>query len=182
MSKEQKEKKNKKEKNVDVIEDTVEQLEKNEVDDTVNEFKALTTKVSELEDKLIRNQAELQNFKRRKDEETMRLLKYCNEDLVSELITVLDNFDRALTVETNEQTAKYLEGFRMVDRQLTEILNKFEVKEIECLGKPFDPMYHQSVMVTKDATKASGTVLEVLQKGYMLKDKVIRPAMVRVNE
>jgi len=179
MSKEQTKEKNK---NVDIIEDAVEQLEKNEVEDTVNEFKTLTDKVSELEDKLMRNQAELQNFKRRKEEETMRLLKYCNEAMVSELITVLDNFNRALMVETNEQTAKYLEGFRMVDRQLTEILNKFEVKEIECLGTKFDPMYHQSVMVTKDSNKDSGIILEVLQKGYMLKDKVIRPAMVRVNE
>jgi molecular chaperone GrpE len=81
-----------------------------------------------------------------------------------------------------DETSKFLEGFRMVYNQTKSLLEKFEVKEIECLDKEFDPTYAQAVVVEKDETKEPGVVLEVLQKGYMYKDRVLRNAMVKVNE
>ena len=82
----------------------------------------------------------------------------------------------------NDEVSKFLEGFKLMYKQIKELLNKFEVKEIECLGKEFDPTYHQAVVMDKDETKESGIVTEVLQKGYMYKDRVLRTAMVKVNE
>ena len=81
-----------------------------------------------------------------------------------------------------DQISKFLEGFRMVYNQTRSLLEKFEVKEIECIGKEFDPSYAQAIQTEKDENLPSGTVLKVYQKGYMYKDKVLRTAMVIVNE
>ena len=116
----------------------------------------LSKRISELNEALLRSQAELLNYKKRKDDETARILKYAEKEI--------------------------LEGFRMVYNQTRILLEKFEVKEIDCLGKEFDPSNQQAVVVEKDETKESGVVLEVLQKGYMYKDRVLRIAMVKVNE
>ena len=136
-------------------------------------------------EKNMRIQAEMINFKKRKEEETSNLLKYANEDLVSELLPVIDNFERAIKMDNDDlsdEVSKFLEGFKMIYGNLINILNKLDVKEIEASGIEFDPNYHQAVLTEKDESKPSGVVLEVLQKGYMYKDKVIRPAMVKVNE
>ena len=133
----------------------------------------------------MRIQAEMINYKKRKEEETSNLLKYANEDLVSELLPVIDNFERAIKMDNDDlsdEVSKFLEGFKMIYGNLINILNKLDVKEIEASGIEFDPNYHQAVLTEKDESKPSGVVLEVLQKGYMYKDKVIRPAMVKVNE
>ena len=99
------------------------------------------------------------------------------------LLPVLDNFERVINKEDIPDDVKnYLEGFKLIYKQLKDILEANDVKEIEALGKEFDPMYHQSVTMRKDDTKESGIVLEVYQKGYTYKDKVLRPAMVIINE
>lgn len=142
-------------------------------------------KIKKLEEALLRNQAELINFKRRKEEETSRMLKYANEDIVLEFLPILDNIERAISMDDEDledEVSKFLEGFKMVYAQIKNLLEKFEVKEIECLNMPFDPTYHQAVFTGKDDNYESGIVLEVLQKGYIYKDKVIRPSMVKVNE
>ena len=151
----------------------------------VNVEELLTTRIKTLEDALLRGQAELLNYKKRKDEETARILKYAETDILEGFLPILDNFERAISMDDNnfgDETSKFLEGFRMVYKQTKALLEKFEVKEIECLGKEFDPTYAQAVTVEKDETKDSGVVLEVLQKGYMYKDRVLRIAMVKVNE
>ena len=145
----------------------------------------LTARIKTLEDALIRGQAELLNYKKRKDEETAKILKYAETDILEGFLPILDNFERAISMDDNnfgDETSKFLEGFRMVYKQTKALLEKFEVREIECLGKEFDPTYAQAVTVEKDETKDSGVVLEVLQKGYMYKDRVLRIAMVKVNE
>ena len=99
------------------------------------------------------------------------------------LLPVLDNFERVINKEdTPDDVKNYLEGFKLIYKQLKDILEANDIKEIEALGKEFDPMYHQSVTMRKDDTKESGIVLEVYQKGYTYKDKVLRPAMVIINE
>ena len=136
-------------------------------------------------EKNMRIQAEMINYKKRKEEETSNLLKYANEDLVSELLPVIDNFERAIKMDNDDlsdEVSKFLEGFKMIYGNLINILNKLDVKEIEASGIEFDPNYHQAVLTEKDESKPSGVVLEVLQKGYLLKDKVIRTAMVKVSE
>ena len=145
----------------------------------------LTKKIEELSDALLRSQAELLNYKKRKDDETARILKYAETEILEGFLPILDNFERAISMDDNnfgDETSKFLEGFRMVYNQTRSLLEKFEVKEIECLGKEFDPTYAQAVVVEKDETKDSGVVLEVFQKGYMYKDRVLRLAMVKVNE
>ena len=152
-------------------------------DNTTTEL--LSNRVKELEDMLLRSQAELLNYRKRKDEETARILKYAEEDILKGFLPILDNFERAITMDDNnfgDETSKFLEGFRMVYDQTRSLLEKFEVKEIDCLNKEFDPATSQAISTEKDKTKPSGTVLKVYQKGYMYKDKVLRLAMVIVNE
>ena len=145
----------------------------------------LSKRIKELEDSLLRSQAELLNYRKRKDEETAKILKYAEEDILKGFLPILDNFERAITMDDNnfgDETSKFLEGFRLVYNQTKELLNKFEVTEIDCLNKEFDPTHSQAISTEKDETKPSGTVLKVYQKGYMYKDKVLRLAMVIVNE
>ena len=149
------------------------------------EIEDLKNQVSVLKESLLRNQAELQNYKRRKDEEVSRILKYKDEDIIKELLSVLDNFERAIKMDDNDLTdevSKFLEGFKLIYSNTVNILSKFDVKEVEAEGVEFNPDYHHAVLTDHDETKPAGVVLEVLQKGYMYKDRVIRPAMVKVNE
>lgn len=150
-----------------------------------DERELLSKRIKDLEEALLRNQAELINFKKRKEEETSRIIKYAEEDILKNFLPILDNFERAISMDDNnldDEVSKFLEGFKLMYKQLKELLNKFEVKEIECLDKEFDPSFEQAVTTGNDTDKESGIVLEVLQKGYMYKDRVLRTAMVKVNE
>ena len=145
----------------------------------------LNNQINNLKEALLRNQAELQNYKRRKEEETDKILKYKNEDILKELLGVVDNFERAIKMDDNDlsdEVSKFLNGFKLIYSNTINILNKFDVKEISSEGGEFDATYHHAVLTEHDDNKPEGVVLEVLQKGYTYKDKVIRPAMVKVNE
>ena len=166
-------------------EKTNEKKENKEIQELKSQVDKLTKSLNESQEKLLRNNAELINFKRRKEEETANFLKYANEDLIMELLPVVDNFERAIKLDDNDlsdELSKFLSGFKMIFGNLNNILDKFEVKEIEALGLEFDPTVHQAVLMESDKSKPAGVILEVLQKGYKYKDKVIRPAMVKVNE
>ena len=143
----------------------------------------LQNEVNTLKDKNMRIAAEMVNTLRRKDEETNRLLKYSNESLITELLPVIDNFERALNVDAKTvDVESYQKGMTMIYNSLKNILEKFEVKEIEAIDKEFDPSYHQAVMQEEKEGTKENIVIEVLQKGYTYKDKVIRPAMVKVSK
>lgn len=144
----------------------------------------LQKEINELKNKNIRVTADMVNTIRRKDEESQRMMKYANESLILELLSVLDNFERALTIngEISAELSSYQEGINMIYSSLKNILDKYEVKEIDALDKEFDPSLHQAVMQVEDKEKASNIIVEVMQKGYTYKDKVIRPAMVKVNK
>ena len=143
----------------------------------------LQNEINTLKDKNMRIAAEMVNTLRRKDEETNRLLKYSNESLITELLPVIDNFERALNVDvTSNDVESYQKGMTMIYNSLKNILEKFEVKEIEAIDKEFDPSYHQAVMQEEKEGTKENIVIEVLQKGYTYKDKVIRPAMVKVSK
>ena len=143
-------------------------------------IEALNLKIKELEDKNLRVTSEMINSNRRKDEECNRLLKYKDEDIIMDLLQVVDNFERALSVKSTDEN--YQKGFDMIYAGLRSVLDKYEVKEIECLGLEFDPMYHQAVLTDHIEGKKDNEIIEVMQKGYTYKDKVIRPAMVKVNK
>ena len=147
--------------------------------------KELELKLKESDEKALRCSAELINYRKRKDEEVMKMLKYSNEPIVKELLPIVDNFERAIKFDDtnlNDELSKFLEGFKMVYCHLTNALEKYEVKAIDGYNKPFDPTYHQAVLTEKADGVEPGIVIEVMQKGYLLKDKVIRPAMVKVSE
>ncbi|MDO5569659.1 MAG: nucleotide exchange factor GrpE [bacterium] len=155
------------------------------IDETSDEIILLGNRIKELEEKLVRNQAELQNYKRRREEETSRIMKYANEDLILDILPILDTFERAVMMDDDnleDEVSKFLEGFIMIYNNLKNVLIKFEVKEIEALNEEFDPTYHQAVVTEKKEDTPSGMVIEVMQKGYIYKDKVIRPVMVKVSE
>ncbi len=150
-----------------------------------SEIEKLKLALNASNDKAIRAQAEMMNFKRRKEEETSSLLRYANEDVLKSLLPIVDNFERAIMLDDtdlSDEVSKFLSGFKMIYTSIVDILNKFEVKEIEAEGIEFNPRVHQAVLMEHDESKPHNVVVEVLQKGYMYKDRVIRPAMVKVNE
>jgi molecular chaperone GrpE len=145
----------------------------------VNELEAA---LDEKENRLLRLQADFDNYRRRARLDQEAVEKYRAQSLVSDILPALDNFERALKVVSanDDQMKSLLQGMEMVHRQLIEALKKEGVEVIESVGGEFDPHLHQAVMQVEDATAASNIVIEEFQKGYKLKDRVIRPSMVKV--
>ena len=135
----------------------------------------------DLKEKVLRITAEMQNIKRRSEIDLANAYKYDGFDLVEKILPILDNFERALSIK-QEGTEKFLEGFKMIYDNLQNILSSKGVTEIECIHKEFDPNMMNAVMTDTNNDFANNIVLECLQKGYMYQDKIIRPAMVKVNE
>jgi molecular chaperone GrpE len=150
----------------------------------MNKLNEAYNKISELEDKLIRQNADMVNYRKRKEEEVNRMLKFCNEDLIKDILPILDNFERAISMESGltEEEKKFLDGFKMVYANLQGVMEKYDVKMIDGSNKPFDPVYHNAILLEKREGVEPGMVVEILQKGYLLKEKVIRAAMVKVSE
>ncbi len=135
----------------------------------------------ELKEKVLRITAEMQNMKRRYETEIANLYKYDGFDIVAKILPVIDNFERAMNIKI-EGAEKYTAGFKMIYDNLINILTAHEIKEIDVLDKVFDPNIMNAVLTEENKDKDNNIVLECLQKGYMYKDKLIRPAMVKVNE
>ncbi|WP_067837087.1 nucleotide exchange factor GrpE [Amphibacillus sediminis] len=171
-------------------EEVVTDVEQELVDDNDHDSEAVSDELKQLEaekeeiyQKLLRIQAEYDNFRKRTQREKAADLKYKSQSLVTELLPVVDNFERALqTKPDSEQAQSFVEGIEMVYRQLQTALEKEGVEVIETVGQPFDPNVHQAVLQVEDDSYESNTVVEEMQKGYRLKDRVIRPAMVKVNQ
>ena len=154
-----------------------------------NKYKTI---IEELKDELKKKdqevlvaKADLINYRKRKDEEVVRMLKFCNEDLIKQILPIMDNFERAIKLDDDnldDEVSKFLEGFKMIYCNMQNVMGNFEVKQIDVASIPFDPVYHNAIMVEQKEGVEPGMVIEVLQKGYIYKDKVIRPAMVKVSE
>lgn len=132
-------------------------------------------------EKYIRLLAEFQNFKKRAAKEKTDIHAYANEKLMSELLPVLDNFERALETKT-EEVESYAKGMELIFTQMKTALENHGLKEIVALGEDFDPNKHSAVMTEESDEYESGKVSKVLQKGYELNGRVIRPAMVAVTK
>ena len=135
----------------------------------------------DLKEKVLRITAEMQNIKRRSEIDLANAYKYDGFDLMEKILPILDNFERALSIK-QEGTEKFLAGFKMIYDNLQSILLSKGVTEIECLHKEFDPNTMNAVMTDTNNDFANNIVLDCLQKGYMYQDKILRPAMVKVNE
>ncbi|MCM3705217.1 MULTISPECIES: nucleotide exchange factor GrpE [Cytobacillus] len=143
----------------------------------------LEGKLEEAENRIYRLQADFENSRRRARLDLEASEKYRAQSLISDLLPALDNFERALQMEAeNEQAKSILQGMEMVYRSLVEAIKKEGAEQIEAVGKEFDPHMHQAVMQVEDENFDSNTVVEEFQKGYKLKDRVIRPSMVKVNQ
>ena len=145
----------------------------------------LGSRNKELEEKYMRLQAEFLNFKTRTQGEISKMLQYEGEDFIKEILVIKDNLERAVSMDDNDlsdEVSKFLSGFKMILGNLTALLDKYEVREVECLGLEFDPHVSEAVLTEHDENKPENIVLEVYTKGYKYKDKLIRPAMVKVNK
>lgn len=142
-------------------------------------------KIKELEEEVLKAKADNINYRKRKDEEVSRMLEFANEDMAKDILPIVDNFERAINLDdTNldDELSKFLAGFKMIYCHLVDVLSKYDIKAIDGVNVPFDPAIHQGVLTEKVEGMEPGMVAEVMQKGYILKGKVIRPAMVKVSE
>ena len=152
-------------------------------EETVDEAEELRQQLEAEQNKYLRLLADYDNFKRRTQIDKELANKFRSQSLLSDILPVLDNFERALSLKTtSEESASLLKGVEMVQKSLIEAVSREGLEEIKAVGEPFDPNFHQAVMQEKDDSTEPGTVLQELQKGYILKGRVLRPAMVKVNE
>ncbi len=139
-------------------------------------------KAEEHYDHLQRLQAEFDNYRKRTLKEKTEIIKYASERLVGELLPVLDNFERAASAaQINPDFTSFSQGVEMILRQLQTALSKEGLKAMDAVGQPFDPNLHDAVLRVDSEEHPENTVVEELQKGYFLKEKVLRPSMVKVS-
>ena len=136
-------------------------------------------KYQELNSKYMRLAADFQNQKKRYEKEKADIYMYAGEDIIKQILDVMDNFDRAIDMG-GDTDPKFKEGMELIFKQLMAVLEKAGVKEIEALGEEFDPNFHNAVMMEDTDEYESNKVSGVIQKGYMMKSKVLRPSMVKV--
>jgi molecular chaperone GrpE len=152
---------------------------------TNKELEKLKNEKELLNDKVLRLNAEIVNIKRRYDSEISRIYKYEGKSIIEELLPIIDNFERAIKLDDSDLTdelSKFLSGFKMIYGNLLNILNNFGIKEVDALHKEFDPFTMNAVLTEEETEFEDNIVLDVMQKGYMYNDLVIRPAMVKVNK
>jgi len=146
------------------------------------EVEQLTKQLDEANNKLLRIQADYDNFRRRTLKEKEELAKYASSKLITNLLPSIDNFDRALAAAAATGDLESLsKGLDMIFRQLMATMEAEGLQAMNVVGEPFNPEFHQAVMTVESDEHEEGIVVEELQKGYVLKDKVIRPAMVKVS-
>jgi len=173
-------------KNEDLKDDqneNIDEIEGNEnTDENIKEDSEVSEddNYSDLMDKFMRLQADFTNFKRRTEKEKADYVQLGVKKVVNDLLPVMDNFDRALDSIDEKDPAH--EGIEMIKNQLKDVLKKEGIVEMEALGLEFDPMLHHAVLTEESDEYDSGYVIEVLQKGYLIDDKTLRPAMVKVSQ
>ena len=149
--------------------------------DAIAEIKELEDKVAEYYDQLMRSRAELENFKKRTERETAQIRSYANEQFATELLAIKDSLEMGLQIDAKEDAKKLHEGLELTLKLLQQTFEKFGIKEINPKGEVFNPQHHQAMMTQADAAKPPNTVLNVLQKGYLMNERLLRPAMVCVS-
>lgn len=155
-----------------------EEVRQESAEETENQEEKSDPEEEALNTKYLRLMADFQNFKRRTEKEKNDIYAFANEKIISELLNVIDNFERALAAGNAEDS--FVKGMELILKQLLDVLAKAGTSEIAALGEDFDPSFHNAVMMEDSSEYESGKVTEVLQKGYILNNRVIRPSMVKV--
>ena len=169
------------------------QINKNETDtsEKINEIKEVTPeeKILELEDKLTRTFAEMENQRRRFEKEREDAFNYGGFALAKETLNLIDNLERSKKIlesdqalKNSETLKKTLEHFDIINKDLISIFTKNNIKPIDCLNKKLDPNLHQAMMEIEDDQKEPGTIVQEVQKGFMIKDRLLRPSLVGVSK
>jgi len=148
----------------------------------IDPLEAALAEAADYKDKYLRAHADFENSKKRLEKDKMNAVSYANESFAKDILAVMDSFDNALasmegSEESSEVLEKMKEGISLTHEQLKKILEKNHIKEVECEGE-FDPEVHQAIMQVESDAHKTGDIVQVMQKGYMIKDRVLRPAMV----
>ncbi len=154
-----------------------------EVESLRKELEQKAKETTELHDRVLRNQAELENFRKRMLKERLDVVRYATEELIGNLLPVLDDFERGIeAADSTKDFNALMEGVKLIFNQLKEVLQKAGLTEVAALGEPFDPKHHEAVRVIESDEHDDSIVVEELRKGYNLNDRVLRPAMVTVSK
>lgn len=165
---------------VDNEDEAQEDLVQEDLEKIIADLKA---EIEEKENRYLRLYADFENFRRRTKKEMEAAEKYRAQSLISNILPAIDNFERALQIEVdNDQAKSVLEGVEMVYRAIIDALKQEGAEQIEAVGQEFDPNLHEAIMQIEDDNFGPNTVVEEFQKGYKLNDRVIRPSMVKVNK
>lgn len=162
---------------VETAEEVAAQEEAKTAEDVAEQIKAA---MEEADYRYKRLQADFDNFRKRTQQEREQLTSFVKGEIIHDMLSVLDNFERALNVEATAETESFLEGFKMIHQNFVSLLEKNGLKEINAIGEEFDPNYHQAVMNGPSDKFENNQIDEVYQKGYEVDGKVIRPSMVKV--
>ena len=146
-------------------------------------------KLKTVQDKLLRTMAEMENQRRRFEKEKKEAFEFGGFNFAAESLLLIDNIDRAIvsfkndeSLKNNKDLNKIIEGIEIVKKDLVSIFKKNGIEAIECINKKFDPNFHQAMLELEDNTKESGTVVQEIQKGYMMKDRLLRPSLVGITK
>lgn len=145
-----------------------------------NPAEALQKERDDLYDRLLRKSAEFDNFRKRVERDRKEMIEWAAADVISDLLAIVDDFDRALAADAPPEAQPYKAGLELIHRQLAELLKKRGVSTVEALGADFDPHLHQAVAYEEVAGAREGEVVGVMAKGYKLGDRLLRPALVKV--
>ncbi len=166
-------------------------LKKNEgdVENSSEKKETPEDKLKSVEEKLLRTLAEMENQRRRFEKERQEAFEFGGFNFAKEALSLLDNLDRAITsfkndekLKNNKDLDKIIEGIEIVKKDLISIFNKNGIESIKCLDKKFDPNFHQAMLEIEDDKKDAGIVTQEIQKGYMMKDRLLRPSLVGVTK
>jgi len=163
--------------------------EEDKVKSPISDEISVDQKLKETEDKLLRALAETENQRRRSEKEIRDAFEYGGFNFAKETLTILDNLQRAYQSIQNDESLKnskdlnkFLKNIEVIEKDLISIFEKNNIKKINCLNEKFDPSYHQAMLEIEDNTKEPGIVLQEIQPGYMLKDRLLRPSFVAVSK
>ena len=167
----------------EVTEETVADEKEDQKDEKEDQIRILQEEADKWKNEYYKVFADMENVKRRMQNEHANSLKFMTQSIVEQMLPIVDNFERSLAVDNPSDELKgFLKGYEMIYKQILALLENQGVKVIETEGKEFDPNYHQAVMTVSDENFKPGMIVEELQKGYMLKDRVIRASLVKVSE
>lgn len=165
----------------DVVSDN-EGAESSEQNKAESADSVLLEEIQALKDQLLRGQAEMHNLRRRTEKDVQKAHKFGQEKLIKELLPVIDNFERAIETASEGEENPVLEGVKMTQGLMLAAVEKFDVVVVDPMGEPFDPQLHQAMSMIENPLVESNTVIAVMQKGYTLAGRLLRPAMVMVSK